>query len=203
MDRNKLVYQYKIVLNEIKPITWRRIVVPASYSFWDLHVAIQDAMGWSDSHLHLFRITNPRTGQIDAFGIPDDDPIDEEMDCLPGWEMPIAEYFTKPGDKAEYEYDFGDSWEHGLVLEGILLKQSKIKYPICLAGARACPPEDCGGVYGYRDMLKIIQNPSHGEHESMLEWLGGKYDPDVFDPNKVKFDNPLKRWRIAFTEQGE
>ena len=202
MNRKKLVYQYKIVLKEIAPVIWRRIVVPASYSFWDLHVAIQDAMGWQDYHLHLFRIENPSTGKTDEFGIPDDDPIDEIMECLPSWEMPIADRFIQPGDKAEYQYDFGDNWNHDVLLEGIFLKEPKVKYPICLAGDRACPPEDCGGVYGYKDLLKIIRNPSNAEYESMMEWLGGKYNPDVFDPKKVKFDNPLKRWRVAFTEQG-
>jgi len=196
MNIQMVVYQFKITLKEIEPVIWRRIVVPATYSFWDLHVAIQDSMGWLDSHLHVFRIANPRTGKIDEIGIPDDDPFGDELVFIPGWELPIVDYFIQPGDRAEYEYDFGDSWEHELVLEGILLKETKTKYPKCTGGARACPPEDCGGVHGFQEMLKIIRNPSHEEHKSMMEWLGGKYDPKTFDPDIIRFDNPKKRWRM-------
>jgi hypothetical protein len=203
MNTTKKIYQFKIELKEIEPAIWRRIVVPATYSFWDLHVAIQDSMGWLDSHLHAFRIANPKTGKMDEIGIPDDDPFDDELVFLPGWELRIAEYFIEPGDNCEYEYDFGDSWEHEVVLEGILLKEPKAKYPKCIGGAQACPPEDCGGVHGYQEMLKIIRTPSHGEHKSMIEWLGGKYDPKAFNPNIVRFENPKKRWKIAFMNDEE
>jgi hypothetical protein len=201
MNIKMVVYQFKITLKEIEPVIWRRIVVPATYSFWDLHVAIQDSMGWLDSHLHVFRIDNPRTGKIDGIGIPDDDPFEDELVLLPGWELSIVDYFIQPGDRAGYEYDFGDSWEHEVVLEGILLKGTKTKYPKCTGGARACPPEDCGGVHGYQEMLKIVRNRSHEEHKSTMEWLGGKYDPKTFDPDSIRFDNPKKRWRIAFTNE--
>jgi hypothetical protein len=201
MNIKMVVYQFKITLKEIEPVIWRRIVVPATYSFWDLHVAIQDSMGWLDSHLHVFRIDNPRTGKIDEIGIPDDDPFEDELVLLPGWELSIVDYFIQPGDRAGYEYDFGDSWEHEVVLEGILLKGTKTKYPKCTGGARACPPEDCGGVHGYQEMLKIVRNRSHEEHKSTMEWLGGKYDPKTFDPDSIRFDNPKKRWRIAFTNE--
>ena len=200
---NKVVYQFKVTLKDIEPAIWRRITVPGNYSFWDLHVAIQDAMGWLDYHLHLFRIVNPETEEIHEIGIPDDEPIDDDLESLPGWEIPIVGYFLKPGDQADYEYDFGDGWEHEVVLEGIFLREPKIKYPKCVDGARACPPEDCGGVHGYSEMLKIVRNPSHKEHKSMMEWLGKKYDPKAFDPKKVKFDNPKKRWRIAFMDEQE
>jgi hypothetical protein len=198
MNIKKHVYQFKIELKEIKPAIWRRIVVPATYSFWDLHVAIQDSMGWLDSHLHVFRIANPNTGNIDEIGIPDD-----ELIYQPGWELRIGDYFIQPGDQCEYEYDFGDSWEHEVVLEGVLLKAPRVKYPKCIGGARACPPEDCGGVHGYQEMLKIIRSPSHEEHESMMEWLGGKYDPKAFYADNVHFDSPGKRWRIAFMNEEE
>ena len=203
MNTKKYVYQFKISLKEIEPAIWRRIVVPATYSFWDLHVGIQDSMGWLDYHLHVFRIANPETGEINEIGIPDDEPFEDDLVYLPGWELPIADYFTQPGGRADYEYDFGDSWEHEIVLEGILLKEPKMKYPKCIGGARACPPEDCGGVHGYEEMLKIVRSPSHEEHKSMMEWLGGRYDPKAFDPKKVRFDNPKKRWRIAFTNEEE
>ena len=201
MDPRKLAYQFKVSLKEIEPTIWRRMEVQASYSFWDLHVAIQDAMGWLDYHLHVFRVPDPETGEIDEIGIPDEEPFEDDLVSLPGWEIPLAEYFLKPGDRADYEYDFGDGWEHEIVLEKIQSRVPKTKYPRCLDGARACPPEDCGGIGGYESMLEIIFDPSHEEHESTMTWLGGSFNPESFDPKKVKFDNPRKRWNIAFLEE--
>jgi len=196
-----LTYQFKVILNGIEPEVWRRIVVPASYSFWDLHVAIQDSMGWLDYHLHSFRIPHPDTGRTCPIGIPDDDAFRDDAGFLPGWEIPLAEYFRQPGDRADYEYDFGDGWEHEVILERVSARVPKAKYPACLDGARACPPEDCGGIPGYEQMLKVLHDPTHEEHESMLQWVGGGYDPAEFDPTKVRFDGPKKRWRIAFGGQ--
>ena len=198
MKTKGLAHQFKVTLKEIQPKVWRRIVVPAGYSFWDLHVAIQDSMGWLDYHLHVFRVRNPDTGEPDQIGIPDDDASGDVEPFLPGWEVPMVEYFRQPGDRADYEYDFGDGWEHEVVLEEITVRVPKAKYPICLEGARACPPEDCGGVPGYEEMLKALRDPTHEEHESTLQWVGGPYDPAAFDPEKVRFDSPKKRWRIAF-----
>ena len=198
MKTKGLAYQFRIALREIEPEVWRRIVVPARYSFWDLHVAIQDSMGWLDYHLHTFRVRNPVTGDIDQIGIPDDDAFEGDEPWLPGWEIPMTAYFQQPGDRADYDYDFGDGWEHDVVLEQIVSRIPGKKYPICLDGARACPPEDCGGVSGYEDMLQVLRDPSHEEHERMLEWVGGCYDPKKFDPTKVRFESPMKRWRLAF-----
>jgi len=203
MNAKKLMFQFKVVLKDIEPAIWRRIVVPASYNFWDLHVAIQDSMGWLDYHLHMFRVVNPETKKIDEIGIPDDEPIEDGLECLPSWELPIVAYFIELGDTADYNYDFGDDWGHEIVLEGVLLKDQKTKYPKCIDGSGACPPEDCGGVHGYYEMLKIVRNKSHEEHKSMMEWLGGKYDPKLFNPKSVRFDNPKKRWRTAFTNEEE
>jgi hypothetical protein len=198
MDPKKAIYQFKVRLKEIEPEIWRRIVVPASYSFWDLHVAIQDSMGWSDYHLHAFRVKNPETNKIDAIGIPDDEAIGDGVIFLAGWETPIANYFVKPGDEAEYEYDFGDDWEHVVFLEKIDEIKPKTKYPKCIDGNRACPPEDCGGPGGYEDMLTIMLDENHEQHEEIIEWLGGIFNPEEFDPKDIKFDNPKKRWEQAF-----
>lgn len=198
--RNKFLYRFKVTLKEIRPQIWRRIEVPAEYSFWDLHVAIQDSMGWYDCHLHEFKIANPVNGASDNIGIPDDDYLDEEDIPLTGWDTPIAMYFRNPGDKAAYYYDMGDYWVHQIVLEGIAIRAPGIKYPLCLAGKRACPPEDCGGVGGYRRLLRVLRNPSHKEHTRMLEWLGGRYDPEIFYPERVHFDNPKERWKMAFRD---
>lgn len=193
--RPKFVFQFRIELLWIDPPIWRRIQVPESYSFWDLHVAIQDAMGWFDSHLHAFRVV----GLADDIGIPDEDGMDT-FPTKPGWKMPIAPVFSEQRPLASYEYDFGDSWIHEVRFEDMLPVEKGVKYPRCLDGARHCPPEDCGGAYGYQDFLRIIADPKDEEHESTLEWVGGSFDPEEFDPAAVKFDNPKKRWKIAFQE---
>lgn len=139
------IYQFKITLRDIKPKVWRRIQVPENYNFWELHLAIQDAMGWEDCHLHQFEITNPKTEEKDLISIPDDEGFD---DTISGKKVKIAKYFLAPKDKANYKYDFGDGWEHEVVLEKILPAVVGNKYPQCIAGERACPLEDCGGVWG-------------------------------------------------------
>jgi len=187
------VYQFKITLKEVRPPIWRRIQVPEAYSFWDLHVAIQDAMGWRDCHLHLFRLGRARSGRQVEIGIPDDEPVADDAECLPGWETPLGSHFRKVGDRAEYKYDFGDGWLHEVLLEEITVLNADKGYPLCLAGARACPPEDCGGASGFADLLEIVGDPTHEEHAGTMEWLGGSFDPAAFDPRRVAFDNPKKR----------
>ena len=199
----KNVYQFKITLNEITPTIWRRIHVPGHYSFWDCHVAIQDAMGWQDSHLHMFRVPDPSAvDETMQIGIPDEDRFVDDPVILPGWELAIADSFSAENAKAQYEYDFGDGWEHTLILEQILPRKPKTKYPACLAGERRCPPEDCGGPPGYEELLRVLADPRHEEHDSMLTWVGGSYDPTNFDPKQVRFDNPEKRWDHAFGPLG-
>lgn len=202
MKKSQVVFQFKITLRGITPPIWRRIQVPARYSFWDLHVAIQDAMGWFDYHLHAFRFRQLNRKMIEI-GIPTEQ--FEEFVVLPGWDIAMTDYFKEPGDVAEYEYDFGDSWQHEILLEGLLLKEKRVKYPRCLAGERACPPEDCGSIPGYYDMLEILGDPLDDQHDDMVAWLKGHvgnyypYDPDAFDARKVKFDNPATRWKNAFS----
>ena len=194
------VYEFRLRLLDVAPPIWRSIQVPETYSFWDLHVALQDAMGWLDYHLHLFRVTKPETGEVAQIGIPDDDAVEGDELILPGWEIPIAPYFPRPGVVARYEYDFGDGWEHELTLEAILPRQPRQRYPLCVAGARACPPEDCGGAGGYEDLVTVMQTPTHEEHASTLQWLGDRFDPEKFDPKRVKFDDPARRYEPAFEE---
>jgi hypothetical protein len=181
-------------------VVWRQIEVPARYTFWDLHVAIQDSMGWLDCHLHMFRFPDAR-GHTVEIGIPDDDPLDDEAVCLAGWEVAIVDHLYRVGAQAEYEYDFGDGWLHDVRVEGISPRRPGTKYPRCNDGANRCPPEDCGGPHGYADLLDIIANPRNKEYASMVEWLGGRIDPTQFDTRKVRFDNPATRWRRAFTER--
>ena len=128
------VYQFKITLKGISSPIWRRIQVPESYSFWDLHVAIQDGMGWLDSHLHEFEIINPSIGIKVAIGIPDDEGFDMDREVLPGWEQKIADYFNMENRVAYYEYDFGDSWEHMIKLEKIISRDKDTDYPKMYCG---------------------------------------------------------------------
>lgn len=195
-----LVYQFKISLLEVKPIVWRRIQVLETYSFWDLHVAIQDAMGWTDSHLHEFNILNPKTQKNTVIGYPNEmvGILDENRIILPGWEQNIRDFFSLSNPKAKYEYDFGDCWEHDIILEAILPKDLQSKYPRCLDGARACPPEDCGGYPGYAQLLKILKNPRHPEFEDTKTWVGDHFQAEKFDAAQVRFENPTKRWKLAF-----
>jgi len=189
------VLQFRIELLWIEPAIWRRIQVPESYSFWDLHVAIQDVMGWLDYHLHAFRVV----GFADDIGIPDEEGWSDVV-TRPGWKFPIGPVFSEQRPLASYEYDFGDSWVHEVRFEDMLPVEKGVKYPRCVAGARRCPPEDCGGHYGYELFLKAIADPSHPEHESYLQWVGGSFDPEEFDPTVGEFDDPKERWKIAFQE---
>jgi len=128
--------------------------------------------------------------------IPDEDALEGDQPILPGWEIPIAPYFPRPSVPARYEYDFGDGWEHDLTLEAIRPRQPGQKYPLCVGGARACPPEDCGGVGGYEHLLTVIRTPTHEEFESTLQWLGGRFDPEKFDPARryeLAFEKPSRR----------
>lgn len=192
------VFQFKISLKDIKPSIWRRIQITKQCTFWDLHVAIQDAMGWTDSHLHEFKVFSPFMGKKEYIGIPDDEGEDVHP-VLAGWDVKVADYMrSEANHEILYLYDFGDSWEHLIAFEGEHEKQSD-KYPVCLEGKRACPPEDVGGIPGYENFVAIIKNPRHKERKELLEWVGGKYDPEEFDPKEVKFDNPKIRWKNAFT----
>jgi hypothetical protein len=180
------VYQFKITLKGIRPQIWRRIQVPETYTFWDLHVAIQDAMGWFDGHLHEFEILNPATQRKNLIGIPNEE-FGWGEETLPGWERKIADYFSKENISADYTYDFGDGWEHKIILEKIIPPDKNTEYPKCLKGKRACPPEDCGGIWGYEEICR-------GESEFPEEYAG--YDPEYFDVEDVYFEDPETHRKI-------
>lgn len=191
------VYQFKIQLQGIEPAIWRRIQVPEFYSFWDLHVAIQDAMGWLDYHLHEFTLINFRSGEKEVIGIPDDEQL-LDYTTLTGWNLYLKDYFSEGYRQIDYLYDFGDKWRLCVEYEAIFFKNDKQKYPICLAGERAAPLEDCGGALGYERILEILKNPKREEYRDTIAWTGKKYDPEQFAAHKVRFDDPQKRWKAAF-----
>ena len=181
------IYQIKISLMVLKPLIWRRVLVPSNFSFHEFHLSIQDAMGWENDHLYGFKI--PTKGKVAAKAsyfrtpgviIDDSTEIDPEL-------ILVEKFFNTPKQEILYMYDFGDDWLHKIVLEEILEPVSKQKYPICIEGEKACPPEDCGGIYGYANLLNVIKNPDDPEYEDMVDWLGEDFDPEDFDPKKVKF----------------
>jgi len=145
----------------------------------------------------MFELINPATNIKVEIGAPDEEYESYGRFLLPENKVKISKYFKETNQKARYEYDFGDSWIHTVKFEKIIPVSAGEKYPKCITGKMACPPEDCGGIGGYYDMLSILNNPKDEEYDGMIEWLGGKYDPQLFDPNAVSFDDPLKRWNIS------
>ncbi len=190
------VYQFKITLTGSEPSIWRRILVPSNYSFWDLHVAIQDSMGWLDCHLHIFGMKNPSTNIKVEIGIPDEDDKIFNRVVLPDHKEKISKYFNENNRTARYEYDFGDSWIHTIKFEKNLPATVGGKYPECTDGKMACPPEDCGGIGGYYNLLSVLSDPQNEEYDEMIEWLGGEFNPDIFDPKAVSFDDPKERFKL-------
>jgi hypothetical protein len=172
------VYQFKITLMDSHPPIWRRIQVKDG-TLDRLHEHIQTAMGWANSHLHHFRIGEQHYGDPELM-----QENFEEFGYLDSMATKISDILPKSDKRLrfEYEYDFGDSWNHEVLFEKIVPAEPGRKYPLCLEGARACPPEDVGGVWGYADFVEAIRNPEHEEHEGMLEWVGGFFDPEKFDP---------------------
>ena len=201
--KHKIALQFSVELFDIEPTIWRRIEVPSSYSFWDLHVAIQDSMGWLDCHLHEFTIKPRHERKRIAIGLHGDYAALDGLEVTPGWEVPISLYLDRPGDECLYLYDFGDDWRHRVVLEGMHIQKRGVKYPVCVGGERACPPEDCGGVSGYYRLLEILTDAEHEEYEEMVAWLSGHvtkyspYDPARFECDVMTFDNPRKRLRLV------
>jgi hypothetical protein len=186
-----IAYQFKIELRDIEPKIWRRILVPEDYSFWDLHVAIQCAMGWEDRHLNEFILKHPLTGVEVRIGHPSDEPEDLKF-IVDDFKTQIKNFFDLENRTAEYLYDFGDDWYHDIILEDIFESTEHIELPKCLDGAHACPPEGCMGVYGYDDIIEALEDKTNPKYSELLKWLGD-YDPDKFDKSAIVFDNPKER----------
>lgn len=187
------VMQLKITLEDLRPPIWRRLLMPCTATFWDLHVAIQDAMGWQDQHAHAFVVTVPIVRARIAIGVPDPDAMPGDEIVMPGWEIPIAAFFTLQSRKATYEYDFTGGWTHEVRLERIVPREADVSYPQCLGGRRACPPEDCGGAPGYLETLEALGDPHHPRHATMRRWVGKTFDPERFDRTEVRFSDPAAR----------
>ena len=163
------IYQLKISLIDSRPEIWRRILVDPNVLLVDFHRIIQTTMGWTNSHLHLFADNNntysPREFEVEG--------------AKNSRVVKLSKLLIKEGDKILYEYDFGDGWEHSIVLEKI------ISLPTCIDGENNCPPEDCGALGGYEELQEIISDPEHSEYDEMMEWLGGKFDPAYFNLDEI------------------
>ena len=176
-------YEIRVQLRDIEPPIWRILRVPSRTSLLKLHKIVQRAMGWTNSHLHLFEIDGKPYGEGD---------FEWDFDVQDYRGMRLDKIFTEGRTSILYEYDLGDSWRHDITLLGTMEGETEEKIA-CIAGARACPPEDCGGVSGYYYLLEALADPEHDEHDMLLEWSGGRFDPEAFDV--VAVDRVLKRLR--------
>ncbi len=173
----KQVFQLKVTLAEVSPVVWRRILVPADAALAHLHLVLQVAMGWNDSHLHCFETAGGRYGMID---LEEDSP-----DLLDERKVKLAKVLPNRKARLFYSYDYGDGWSHEVVLEAILPTDPRHRYPLCIGGGGACPPDDCGGPGGYGELVRVLRSPKDEEHDDMLTWVGGYFDPASFDANEV------------------
>ncbi len=170
------IYQLKVTLKGITPPIWRRLLIRSDTNLEQLHEVLQTTMGWLGGHLHQFVADDVQ------YGVPNDEWGVEVQDER---RVTLADVAPTAGDRLLYEYDFGDGWEHDLLVEKVLEPEPGATYPVCLKGRRACPPEDVGGIWGYAEFLQILTDPDHPEYEERLEWIGGEFDPEEFDVEDV------------------
>jgi hypothetical protein len=167
------IYQLKVTLKRSKPPIWRRFLIASSVTLPELHDVLQIVMGWTNSHLHQFRAAGSEYGMPDPdFGL--EDVMDEQG-------VRLDRLLVREKDSMSYEYDFGDGWEHVILLEKLLPFEPNQALPVCIKAKGACPPEDVGGLWGYYRFLEAIKDPKHPEHEELKEWLADDFDPDAFD----------------------
>lgn len=175
--RAATVHQMKITLNDVKPAVWRRLTIPSTYRMDEVAEVLLAAMGWTNSHLHAFHIGEFRYEMVGQFS--EGYELDERGFYL-------RDVFDDVGKRMRFEYDFGDGWEHDVLLEAVRIKTKAESEPLCLGGKRACPPEDCGGPPGYRELLNLVtRGPSSDEDRERLDWLGEDFDPAHFDVDET------------------
>jgi hypothetical protein len=181
------VCELEVSMRDIEPRIWRAVRVPADLTLARLHEVLQVAFGWTDSHLHDFVARGIRFGMIDA---------DDEIFSVDEEAAPLGAV-VDPGESLLYRYDFGDDWEHDIVVKRVT--DGRQDAFVCTAGARACPPEDCGGAHGYAEMLAILAKPAHSEHREIRTWVGRRFDPEKFDRESVnkKLAKLAKPWLRA------
>jgi hypothetical protein len=170
------IFQVKIRLVGLSPPIWRRVLVAGDIRLDRFHEVIQAAMGWMDGHMHVF------IDGADEYGLRD-----PELGHRDERRVTLDRVLAHPKDRIRYVYDFGDNWEHEIVLEAITAADPDARYPICVTGKRACPPEDCGGPWGYAELLEVLADSDHSEHSEMVEWLGFETAAE-FDAERVDLD---------------
>ena len=177
----KEIYQLKVSLKNSKPKIWRRILVASDTELSDLHNILQITMGWTDSHLHQFI----KDKKYYAEKMVEDDFWDDDNN-IDYKKLTVSSLLKREKDKMIYEYDFGDGWEHEILLEKIPPFDEAQSLPVCIGGKMSCPPEDCGGVWGYAEMLEILKDPEHPEYQNYLDWMGMEHlDPTEFSIDEV------------------
>ncbi|MEO6733960.1 MAG: plasmid pRiA4b ORF-3 family protein [Ferruginibacter sp.] len=188
------VIQLTVSLQNSKPQIWRSILVNSHTTFFELHHIIQIVMGWKNYHLFEFNLDGYRIGMIEENeeGYQLNRPLDATKILL-------TDILSLEKDSFQYNYDFGDCWVHEITLEQTLQRDEKQTYPICIKGEMNCPPEDCGGIHGFYDMLKILNNKKHPEHKDTRNWIGKKYAPESFDASKInrqlkQLEKYISRW---------
>jgi len=183
------IYQLKLTLFGIEPPIWRRLQVPSTMLLCCLHDALQAVMNWTDSHLHQFE----KDGKY--WGVPDDEGFEDDVEVIDESKVTVGKLLRAEGDSLVYVYDFGDNWQHEVVLERIVpLDAAAIPKPVCLAGERRCPPEDVGGVSGYQEFLEVIFEPGHEEFEHYREWARDPVHAEEFDVAAVNKILERMRW---------
>ena len=170
----KQIYQLKVILVGARPSIWRSFLIEDTASLSMLHEALQVVMGWANSHLHQFIVKGQRYGELDG-----------ESDLLDERKVKVREALKFRGDALMYEYDFGDEWEHVVLVEKILPFTARSRLPQCIKAKGACPPEDVGGVHGYRRFLAALKNKKHREHRTYAEWIGGHFDEAAYNIQQV------------------
>lgn len=185
------IHQLKVTLMDTAPPIWRRFQVESDTTLYRLHQILQVVMGWENYHLYQFTASGTEYGEPDPdFGVR----------VRSSRTARLSQIAPTRRGKFLYVYDFGDNWGHEILVEKIESPEAGVRYPVCLAGERACPPEDCGGVWGYADLLEIIRAPHDERHEEMMEWLGGSFDPEHFDLEAINRD--LRRIRTVLKSRG-
>ena len=176
------VYQLKITLSDTDPPIWRRLLVSSDTTLATLHHILQVVMGWEDYHLHQFSVGGLGYGPPGkGLGLRNENNVN------------LSQVAPEAGATFVYQYDFGDGWDHIILVEDALAAEPGVTYPVCLAGKGACPPEDIGGVWGYYAFLEAVQDPNHPEHDDMVEWVGHEFDPEEFNLGEV--NRTLKRFK--------
>jgi len=182
------IFQIKIVLRGSKPKIWRRLLIKSDMLMPELHEVIQTSMGWNNMHLHHFI----KYDSLYTVKLEDDDFWDEKRD-IDYKQIMISELLSKKHDKIIYEYDFGDAWSHDVILEEINFSEYGVKYPVCIDGKMSCPPEDCGGIGAYHNIIDILKNPEHKFYENYKDWLDEDFDPEYFNIDEVNSLLNLKK----------